>query len=78
MIPRVTGKLARHSDFVIRYVAQTFLSGLQTPTGFGGSPGTCAYLLTGACNCSITWSMVKLAAFCRGGYSLKVARNWPT
>ena len=36
------------------------------------------HLLAGACNCSITWSMVKLAAFCRGGYSLNVARNWPT
>ena len=27
---------------------------------------------------SITWSTVKLAAFCRGGYSLNVWRNWPT
>ena len=27
---------------------------------------------------SITWSTVKLAAFWRGGYSLNVARNWPT
>ncbi len=30
------------------------------------------------CSCSMTWSMPKLAAFCRGGYSLKVARNRPT
>ena len=27
---------------------------------------------------STAWSMVKLAARCRGGNSLKVSRNWPT
>ena len=27
---------------------------------------------------SITWSRLKLAAFMRGGYSLKVARKFPT
>jgi hypothetical protein len=25
-----------------------------------------------------TWSIVKLAAFCRGGNSSNVARNWAT
>ena len=45
------------------------------------SAGTAAHHFDAAApslSCSITWSREKLAAFCRGGYFLKVSRNWPT
>ncbi len=32
----------------------------------------------GVINFSMTWSIEKLAGFCRGGNSLKVCRNFPT
>src|SRR5262249_41758283 len=31
-----------------------------------------------ASSLATAWSIVKLAAFCRGGNSLNVSRNWPT
>ena len=45
---------------------------------YWGGKIPCADQLVGGTRLSMTWSMVKLAAFWRGGYSLNVFRKLPT
>ena len=73
--PSVLAFLAKHLKAGGRSILPPAVRTSATPRSF---PGGRYCAPPGALIFSITWSRLKLAAFCRGGNSLKVARNSAT